>query len=217
MKDDEARRISVNHCVRDDELEEIRRLRDGADAGDWRVAEGKIERYGGAPMVKPEGTLAFVRRCITAVPRLLKGIAVLEEEVRRLWNLTAIMKREAQETRERHEAELARAFQGKTGPDYEVEMIAEAFELGALRPGILPRMLRDWASGVEIQQGYYAVDLDRARRDAAERRRARAEHEAEYLRREREVDALLAELKLKKREREEVAARVRAKLASSDP
>ena len=45
MNRDECQRVSVNYCLSDEELGEARALVAGADAGEWRVREGRVERY----------------------------------------------------------------------------------------------------------------------------------------------------------------------------
>jgi hypothetical protein len=229
MKTDEVRRVSVNECVRDDELKEFEFLCSEADPGDWRVVDGEVRRYGGAPFERREASLRLMARAITAIPRLTKGIRVLEEALRSAWIETASWKRGAVAERERHEADIARAFKGQTGPESDLDALAEAIDLDEFshQPGSigsarhrrdwLARILRAWASGVSIQEHpHLRVDLESARRRKAENDRIRVKIAADDARARAEIRALLEELKLKKHEREQIAEHARARAAAKE-
>ena len=65
MKREEANRISVNYCLTDEQLAEIREAREAADPGAWRVATSpgeapRVERYNREPWARPEATLRLI-------------------------------------------------------------------------------------------------------------------------------------------------------------
>lgn len=229
MKDEEVRRVSVNHCMRDSEIEELERACADADPGDWRVCgpedDPHVARYGDKPFERRQASMRLMARAVTAIPRLIKGIRVLEEALRSAWISASIAHRELREERERGAEELARAFKGQTGPELDMDVLAEAIELGVFshQPGSIggPRHRRDWlastlkawASGVSIQEHpRFRIDLEDARHRRAERDRFEAEWEAQVKRERAEVRVLLEELKLKKREREALAAKVKTRV-----
>lgn len=215
MNREEIRKVSINHCVGDDELEEFRRLCDEADPGDWHVSDGRVVRYGGAPLAKVEESLRLMARAVTTISRLLMGIKVLEDAPRMVWAKLEMERRGRFQERDQYEADIARTRRSETGPDHEIDQIAEAVELGVLDATGLRRALRDWAAGREVQRGIYSIDIVRARQDAEEREETRRKVEAEWRRGREETRVLLDELKLKKKERGELEKRIRARMAAS--
>jgi hypothetical protein len=73
MKDDEARRVSVNYCVRDSFIQEVEDLMRDIDPGDYRVKDGAVVRYGGEPLTNP--------RTLAKVPAIAKCDDELERRV----------------------------------------------------------------------------------------------------------------------------------------
>ncbi len=228
MQPEEANRVHVNHCVRDDELAKLDALCAEADPGDWRVVGGEVVRYGGAPFEKREGSLRLMAAAVTAIPRLLRGIRVLEQALRSAWLSASADRRTMIEAAEQHAEDMARGFKGQTGPESDIDALAEAIELGAFshRPGTiggprhrrdwLARTLRAWATGVCLQKHRtYRIDLDRLRAQKAEDDRIRAEADADVARQRAEIRVLLEELRLTKKQREAMAAKVKAKVAGS--
>ena len=227
MNDQEAASVHVNHCVRDSELEELDRLCQQADPGDWRVVDAEVQRYGGKSFERREASLRLMARAVTAIPRLIRGIRVLEEALRSARLSASIARRELMEERERHAADIERTTQARTGPDSDIDALVEVIELGEFSPRAskvydsdrrhtskwLARWIRAWASGVSVQEKpLMRLDVERARQRYAEEQRFRAEWDAEHRRERDEVRTLLEELKLKKREREQIAERVRARV-----
>lgn len=223
MQAEEARRVDVNHCVHDDELAKIDALCAEADPGTWRVVDGEVVRYGGAPFANREASLRLMAAAVTALPRLLRGIRALENALRSAWLSASADRRAMIDAAEQHAEDMARGFQGQTGPESDIDVLAEAIELGwfSHRPGTigtarhrrdwLARSLRAWATGVCLQKHRtYRIDLDRLRAQKAEDDRLRGEIEAETAQQRAEIRALLEELKLTKKQRAALVARARA-------
>jgi hypothetical protein len=211
MKDDEARKVSINHCVRDSELAEMRATCDAADPGEWRVVGGVVTRYSGPPVSTPE-SLQLMAKSRGWLPRLLKGVEVLEEALRGAWASEASFRATLMRERDNFAADLDRAKRGETGPQSDLDVIVEAVQIGAVDARYLGVLLRRWARGESTQAGLYAVDIERERARVAEEKRIRAEVE-ETLKREREeIHALAAELRLTKKEREAISAKVKARV-----
>jgi len=117
MKDDESKRVSVNHCVRDDEIEAAQKLCDEADPGEWYARGGRVQRFNGVA-VGSDKSLALMAAARSLVPRLLRGIRALEDALRVAWTSEAGWRREYNAEVERHRqtarrgAEAARADGG---------------------------------------------------------------------------------------------------------
>lgn len=211
MKDSEAASVHINHCVSDSELSEIRWTADAAEPGAWYVRDGRITRHNGDPVASPK-SLDFMARARGWVPRLLKGIEVLEESLAISRVNAASHRRELMAAREQHVEDLKRAHGGETGPEYDLDVIVEAVQLGCMDGRYLKFILGRWAKGESTQAGLHSIDIERARERAREDARIREEVKAGEERDRAEVRALLAELRLTKREREAVAKNVKAAL-----
>ena len=102
----------------------------------------------------------------------------------------------------------------KSVEGHDLEILIELAELGAERRPVLVREIRHWAAGKARHPGVYAHDIERARQEAKERTRVRAESERDLETMRRECRSLLEELRLTKKEREAVLARAREKAAT---
>lgn len=211
MKDSEVASVHINSCVRDSELREMREASDAAEPGEWYLREGRITRHDGTP-VASKGSLNLMARARGWIPRLVRGIEVLEESLASSRVNAASFRRELLAAREQHVEDLKRAHGGETGPEYDLDVIVEAVQIGAMDARYLKFILGRWAKGESTQAGLHSFDIERARARVREEARIREEVKAEAERDRAEVRALLAELRLTKREREAVAANVRAAL-----
>lgn len=183
MKDDIARKVHVNGCVRDSEIEELERLCAEADPGDWRVVDGEVQRYGGRPFERREASLRLMARAVTAIPRLLRGLRVLEEALQNAWASAASSRAEWLRERDGREQDALRRAEGRTGPEDEIAMLARLATYGAFQPRYIEELLRRWAGGQSI------AHLQREAVDAemAAMRRAEADRVArEQFQRDRE-------------------------------
>ena len=189
MKREEANRISVNDCLTDEQLAEIREAREAADPGAWRVATSpgeapRVERYNREPWARPEATLRFMAKSEVFVGRLLRGVEVLEKEVRHAWLLESIRARELSEERAGREQDALRRSEGKMGPEREIALLARHASACAridkgwrdepwLRPQRYEHLLRRWAGGEsiasEIEQEVESLEREVADRLKRER------------------------------------------------
>ncbi len=211
MRADVASRVSVNHCVRDDEIERVEAMLSAADAGEWRVVDGRVQRYGGKPLEKP-GSLALMAESVSIIPRLVRGLRALEEALANAWAGEASWKAQCVRERADHAAAMGRANARQTAPEHEINTLVAAIEAGAVNARAVPGMLRAWAMGESMGEGSYRLtlnDLAAAQKRASEEKAFRVERDTETQRGRAEVSALLAELKLTKREREAIAGRVK--------
>ena len=204
MTPEEARTVHVNDCVRDDELVALETLAGEAEPGAWVVKDGRVVRYGGDELVKPE-SLSFIAAARAAIPRLVRGVRVLEDALRTARIEASSWKRTVIAEREQHDQALGRVADNQTGPIEDLEILIELAELGAERRPVLVREIRHWAAGKARHPGVYAHNVERARQEASER-------DLETIR--RECRALLEELRLTKKEREAVLARAHEKAAT---
>lgn len=189
MKNEEAARISVDHCVRDSEIEEIQGLLNAADPGEWRPTEDGLRRYSGTFERRAE-SLLFAARARSFVPRLLKGIRVLEEALASARIEVALWRREAIEHRERAEQDARRRSEGQTGPEDELQYLARLAELsGQLEPSgrmhnagsfgrRLEGLLREWTGGRSIRSELVS-EIESIEHRLVEKRKAREERDAE--------------------------------------
>lgn len=162
----------MNHCVCDKELIELDAALQAADPGDWRVKDGAVVRYGGAPMERPDASLRLMARAVTAIPRLLRGIRVLEEALRSAWNAHSIALRELRDGRDGREADAVRRSEGATGPSREIAVLARLAALGVYQDNgqYLERLLRTWTGGGSIdEKGVLTQQVIAAERAARER------------------------------------------------
>ena len=213
MTPEEARTVRVNDCVRDDGLVTLETLAGEAEPGAWVVKAGRVVRYGGDELVKPE-SLSFIAAARAAVPRLVRGVRVLEDALRTARIEASSWKRTVIAEREQHDQALGRVADNQTGPIEDLEILIELAELGAERRPVLVREIRHWAAGKARHPGVCAHDIERARQEAKERTRVRAESERDLETMRRECRALLEELRLTKKEREAVLARAHEKAAT---
>lgn len=198
MKLSEARRVHVNSCLLDEELAEIRKLCEGAEPGEWQVKGDEmsetnplaVTRYNGEP-VRSRGSFALMAAAVGVVPRLLKGVRVLEEALRLAWIDAASWKRDYLEERRAREEDARRRSEGKTGDDHELRMLAGLAKLGACSGERLEGFLRTWAGGGSVNVGGALLsELRFAEKRHAERESASAA-----------VDAEVEDLRRKLRER----------------
>jgi hypothetical protein len=150
MKDELARKVHVNSCVRDSEIEELERLCQEADPGDWRVVDGEVQRYGGAPFERREASLRLMARARNAIPRLLRGIRVLEEALQTAWASAESNRAEWLRERDGREQDALRRAGGHTGPEEEIAMLARLALYGAFQPRYIEELVRRWAGGQSI-------------------------------------------------------------------
>lgn len=159
MKDAEVSRISVNHTVRDSELEEAEALLQDIDPGEYRVRGGRIERFGGQSFEKP-GTLAFLAKSERLVPRFIVWIRTLETALRQAWIEAAGWKREFAEQRDGRREDAERRSAGKTGPEGDLVLVARYLKAAVEAPSSMGRdptdptyveqLLRRWAGGESV-------------------------------------------------------------------
>lgn len=133
MRDDEAGRIGSD-CVRDSEIADIERDVAAADPGAWRAGRGQLERYGGKPFERPEASLHLASRAVTVIPRLLRGIRVLEERYAQARAEIASLKNELTGERTAGRAAALPRAEGRTGPEWEPAQIIRMAELWAALP-----------------------------------------------------------------------------------
>lgn len=150
MKDELARKVHVNGCVRDSELMELDDMVCTADPGDWRVVDGEVQRYGGKPFERRDASLRLMARAVTAIPRLVRGIRVLEEALENAWASAASSRAEWLRERDGREQDAARRAEGRTGPEDEIAMLARLALYGALQPRHIEELVRRWAGGQSI-------------------------------------------------------------------
>lgn len=159
MKDTEVGRISVNHTVRDSELEEAEALLQDIDPGRYRVEGGAVVRFGGEPLTNPR-TLAFFAKSWSLVPRFIVGIRTLETALRQAWNETSIWKREFAEQRDGRQEDAERRSAGQTGPEGDLRLVARYLKAAVEAPSSMGRdptdptyveqLLRRWAGGESV-------------------------------------------------------------------
>jgi hypothetical protein len=199
VKDSEVSRISVNHTVRDSEIEEAEALLQDIDPGAYRMREGRIERFGGEPLTNPR-TLTFFAKSWSIVPRFIVGIRTLETALRQAWNETSIWKRECVEEREGRKEDALRRSEGKTGPERELRLVARYLAACAELPSSMGRdpndttyveqLLRRWAGGESVAHEL-ASSVESLEARVREHRAFHAKYDAEQ---KEEVAALKARL-----------------------
>lgn len=155
MKDEQAARMSVNYAVRDSEIEEIEAMLAAADPGEWRVTGGVLMRYAG-PFERPAESLSFAAKARSIVPRLLKGLRVLEDAYATRRAEVASYRNELAGARLDSRATAERAAAGKTGPSWELGLVARyAALLGRVSKddgdaAYIEQLLRRWTGGEAI-------------------------------------------------------------------
>jgi hypothetical protein len=154
MNHDEAKRVNINTCVRDDELLEMEATTSAAEPGEWRVRDGKVTRFSGAPVASTQ-SFTFMAKARAYVPRLLTGVRALEEALRTAWATIHGMKLQAERDRKATEAALARNAKGSTGPEGEVAVLLEARRFGMYTDFGLERQLRRWALGESVVEPWF--------------------------------------------------------------
>lgn len=206
LTDEERSRVHVNRCVRESELDEARAMVAAAEPGEWRakgIAEGFcLTRYSGEPLAKRESFL-LAAASVRLIPRLLGGIEALERALKSAWSDAACSRRELVRERDAHAATVKRQSEGKTGPEHELEMLAEYVMLAAAGDvtltGTMPAgyevrtlasytrsLLSRWAGGASIAGELRGDVMTRERQRVDERAKFRAEEDAktEELRRQ---------------------------------
>lgn len=149
MNREECERVHINDCVRDDEIENARALYAAAEPGEWLARDGKIVRHSGAP-VSTAGSIAFMAAAVSLVPRLLRGIATLENALRTSWAETASWRAEHRRAKDESDAALDRAKKGETGSDWSLLVVCEAYKLNVIDNRSLMHFLGRWARGEEV-------------------------------------------------------------------
>lgn len=206
LTDEERSRVHVNRCVRESELGEARAMVAAAEPGEWRakgIAEGFcLTRYSGEPLAKRESFL-LAAASVRLIPRLLGGIEALERALKSAWSDAACFRQELVRERDAHAATVKRQSEGKTGPEHELEMLAEYVMLAAAGDvtltGTMPAgyevrtlasytrsLLSRWAGGASIAGELRGDVMTRERQRVDERAKFRAEEDAktEELRRQ---------------------------------
>jgi hypothetical protein len=199
VKDSEVSRISVNHTVRDSEIEEAEALFQDIDPGRYRVEGGAVVRFSGEPLTNPR-TLTFFAKSWSIVPRFIVGIRTLETALRQAWNETSIWKRECVEEREGRKEDALRRSEGKTGPERELRLVARYLAACAELPSSMGRdpndttyveqLLRRWAGGESVAHEL-ASSVESLEARVREHRAFHAKYDAEQ---KEEVAALKARL-----------------------
>lgn len=208
MKDEEARRVDVNYCVRDSFIQEVEDLMRDIDPGCYRVKDGAVVRYGGEPLTNPR-TLAFFAKCYSVVPTLLRGIKALEDSLRSAWIGEAGSRRELVAERQGRREDAERRSEGKTGPEHELSYLARyliasaacpktTFSTDPTRQDYVEQLLRRWAGGESIASVRSTVEMLEARA---------AEHKASTERWAAEQEAKTEDLRKRLREAIEELAR----------
>lgn len=157
MKDQEAALLSVNYAIRDSEIEEIEAMLAAADPGEWRVTGGVLARYAG-PFERPAESLTFAAKARAIVPRLLKGLRVLEDAYATRRAEVASYRNELAGARLDSRATAERAAAGKTGPSWDLGLVARyAALLGRIArseddgdAAYIEQLLRRWTGGESI-------------------------------------------------------------------
>lgn len=212
MKAEDARRVHVNHCVRDDELEEAEKLHAAADPGAWRVnAEGAVVRWGGQPLER-RASAVFMAASLALVPRFVKGIRVLEEALATAWREVTYLKAQNAKRAEEMEATARNAAAGRTGSERDLDDLATAAGEGALTAHHARILVREWAGGRDLAKEQLPLRVKHHREDLEREKKIREAVQAEAVEIRRQCLVLLDELELTKKERAAVDARARAKL-----
>lgn len=199
LTDEERSRVHINRCVRESELDEARAMVAAAEPGEWRakgIAEGFcLTRYSGEPLAKRESFI-LAAASVRLIPRLLGGIEALERALKTAWSDAACSRRELVRECDAHAATVKRQSEGKTGPEHELEMLAEYVMLAAAGDvtltGTMPAgyevrtlasytrsLLSRWAGGASIAGELGPETMARERRRVDERAKFRAGEEAE--------------------------------------
>jgi hypothetical protein len=207
LTDEERSRVHVNRCVRESELDEARAMVAAAEPGTWRVVEDaevfRLTRHDPKiPLAKRESFI-LAAASVRLIPRLLGGIEALERALKSAWSDAACFRRELVRERDAHAATVKRQSEGKTGPEHELEMLAEYVMLAAAGDvtltGTMPAgyevrtlasytrsLLSRWAGGASIAGELRGDVMTRERQRVDERAKFRAEEDAktEELRRQ---------------------------------
>lgn len=159
MIDQDAARIDVNHCIGDSEIAQIEAIIDTADPGAWDVAHGHLVRHGGKPFKRPEESLRFAALARHVVPRLIKGLRVLEDVYATRCAEVVSLTNELRAARLDARATAERVAEGKTGPSWELGLVARYAALVG-RVGrsktddgdsaYIEQLLRRWVGGESI-------------------------------------------------------------------
>lgn len=200
MKDEEVRKIHVNNTVRDSEIAEAEDLLRDVDPGSYRVKDGAVVRFGGEPLTNPR-TLNLFAKSLSVIPRLITGIRTLEDALRRAWDDASGSRRELIAEREGRREDADRRSAGKTGPDWELSLVARYLVASAqcpntfggdrTNPVYVEQLVRRWAGGESIAGGSLRGIVESLEARAKEHAETTARHAAE---REVEVAALKARL-----------------------
>lgn len=162
MKQDEARAIHVNDTVRDDEIEEIEQLCADAAPGVWRVRDGEVCRFNGDRVDDP-ASLRLMARAREVIPRLLRGVKVLEGEVRLQWAKVQGLEAERKRATVRHAADLERADTG-TRCERSAGVLVKAIGLGIYGGNAAVSLLDRWARGEDLSHSLAPAVEDEKRR-----------------------------------------------------
>lgn len=197
MNREEARRVSINHCLQDDEIEGAESLCKQADPGAWRVAHGRVVGY--REQILGPGSLQLMAASVCLVPRLIRGIRALEEALRSAWASAETWKNQYSRERDAHTATAHRAAAGER-MESGICAVAELVALTSGREQNLPRiadLLRRWQGGEDVA-AFLKHELESLRKHAAELEAARKEIEEERAALIREARRIVADKGKKK-------------------
>lgn len=155
MRDDDARKLHINDCVRDSELDEIESLRSAAKPGEWYARNGRVTRHNGEA-VDDELSVRFMARAWSAVGRLVRGIRVLEEALSLQKAINVGQRAEIERAEVRHQAEMERMRGAGNGPDDALRWVLRAIAMGAGEHAAVEAIKR-WSRGADVSEEWLDV------------------------------------------------------------
>lgn len=194
LTDKQRAGIHTNNCVRGSELAEARALCDAAEPGQWLVGgDGeklRLVRYasnGSRPELSSLASFALAAASVTLIPRLLRGIDALEQGVATAQGEAASFRRSYAAEQDAHKATIERQSKGATGPEHELDLLAQYVTLSAAGDAAKHEhlghyvcfLLTRWAGGASIAGELRPDVMERVKRQVEEREKHRAEAEAE--------------------------------------
>jgi hypothetical protein len=170
MNELEQKRVHVNDCLSDKEIQEIADSEKGIMPGQWVVRNGRIEHFRGTPIDEP--SLAYAAASRLVIPTLLRGVRALENALRDAWSEARSWRSEYTRERDNHQA-TARRGETQRRADYGLESIARLLALSADQPGQLHRaadLLQRWYGGEDIAP-LLRHDIEVLEKQAAQRKK----------------------------------------------
>lgn len=172
MTRDEARSLSVNHGLDDEEITGIEACEQATAPGAWYAPSiwcpVEVRRYDGT-VVNDAKSVTFMARAKEIVPRLIRHIRALEDAWRSAKIGEAQWKREYQAEVERHRATTQRSTVGETGPEEDLPYLVEACEVRTHGRAYLGDLVRRWALGESVRS-VVSFDIESARKREQEHR-----------------------------------------------